>query len=312
MSIGLDTRPSTAPPLPGLLTDPEGDRGDGALAPFQVAQAGALTAGPGTRANTLQLSVPDPMQLTLPLSRAGVWGAVLSLSGDTPQPQEHSFGGLNLYVGPDGKNAWFTRDAGALFSAGPLEVLPHEEVLNVPVQVHGREVSFDRAALERAYGAPLPRELLDQAKPAPAESTRASPTGSRALSTETDAARAVAANPRNLQQWQAHHLIPFNVANEPEFVGKMLQATQAGWKLDSPENVIALPSTRAAFEGPPNDEVLPQHSGSHPKYDRDVRMALRVELSRAGTPNQARDALRRVELEMSAGLIDRAYHDRVP
>ena len=311
MSINLEPRPSAAPPPPGLLADPEGDRGDAALAPFQVAQADALTAVPGTRANTLQLSIPDPMRLTLPLSRAGVWGAVLSLSGDTPQPREHSFGGLNLYVGPDGKHAWFTRDAGALFSAGPLKVLPHEEVLNVPVQVHGREVSFDRAALERAYGAPLPRDLLDQATPAPTESTRASPTGSRALSTETDAARAVAANTRYLQQWQAHHLIPFNVANEPEFVGKMLLATQAGWKMDSPENVVALPSTYAAFRGPPNNGALPQHSGSHPVYDNDVRTLLRLNLAGAATPAQIHDGLRRVEATMTARILREDYHPRV-
>ena len=311
MSISLDTRVGAAPPPPGLLADPGGDRGDLALQPFQVAQAGALTAVPGARAGTMQLSVPDPLRLTLPLSRAGVWGAVLSLSGDTPQPQEQSYGGVNLYVSPDGKNAWFTRDAGALISAGPLEVLPHEEALSVPVQIDGGQVSFDRASLERAYGAPLPRELLDQAKPAPVESTRASPTGSRALSTETAAARAVAANPRKLQDWQAHHLIPFNVANEPEFAPKMLQAAQAGWKLDSTENVIALPATKQAFEGPPNNGALPQHSGSHPKYDNDVRQLLRLNFLGATTSADIHTGLKRVEAEMTVKIFDEAYHPQV-
>ena len=307
MTIGLDTRLGGAvPPPAGPPPDLSGD----GVAPFQIAQVGGAIAVPRASADTMQLSIPDPMRLTLPLSRAGVWGAVLSLSGDTPQPQEQSYGGVNLYVSPDGKNAWFTRE-GALISAGPLEVLPHEEALSVPVQVHGGQVSFDRAALERAYGAPLPRELLNQAKPELVESTRTSPTGSRALSTVSSAARAVAANPRRLEQWQAHHLIPFNVANNAEFVGKMQQATLAGWKMDSAENVIALPATKQAFEGPPNNEMLPQHSRSHSQYDEVVKSLLRPELASANTPRQDHEAIARVEARMTVLLVSGRFHPQV-
>ncbi len=174
---------------------------------------------------------------------------------------------------------------------------------------HGFEVDAD--ALQKAYGGPLPPGVVDRFMPEGMESTRASPTGDRALSSTDRAARAVAANPRKLEQWQAHHLIPFNVANEPEFAAKMLQAAQADWKMDSTENVIALPATREAFLGPPNDSVLPRHAGSHPVYDEAVRVSLRVELRDATTPTAIHFAVTRAELEMNETLLSKQFHPRV-
>jgi hypothetical protein len=49
----------------------------------------------------------------------------------------------------------------------------------------------------------------------------------------------------------------------------------SGWKMDSPGNIMALPSDKASFNGPPNDRYLPMHRGAHPKYNAEVSKKIR-------------------------------------
>jgi hypothetical protein len=76
-----------------------------------------------------------------------------------------------------------------------------------------------------------------------------------------------------LQSWQAHHLIPFDeVARLPVDTQRVM--VQSGWRLDSLENLIALPTNHPAYYGPPNLQSLPIHNTSHPRYSADVRAVL--------------------------------------
>ncbi len=133
-----------------------------------------------------------------------------------------------------------------------------------------------------------------------------------ALSTRSSAARALVRTTQ-LQQWEAHHLIPFNVmAALP--VPAQLAIAKSGWAMDSIENVIALPANMATFLAPPNSRTLPIHRGSHAyMYDADAAglMASLVVPNATGTPVVLRASLLAVEERMQDGLFARLYHIRV-
>jgi hypothetical protein len=130
-----------------------------------------------------------------------------------------------------------------------------------------------------------------------------------ALSTSSTRARAILGNP-NLQAWQAHHLIPFGV------VAALLVSVQqtivaSGWVMDSAENLIALPANLAAFLAA--GQSLPIHSGSHPRYDTEVMIALAptvVGAQRIGTA-ALRAGLLAVENLQRTRLFQGRYHIRV-
>lgn len=66
--------------------------------------------------------------------------------------------------------------------------------------------------------------------------------------------------------------------------------------MDSAVNIIPLPANMVTYLMPPNLGAHPYHSGPHPNYDRDVRMALQPIVAGAGvmTPqalNAAMDAV---------------------
>ena len=91
-----------------------------------------------------------------------------------------------------------------------------------------------------------------------------------ALSTSSATARAILGLVTG-QQWQAHHLIPFAVmAGLPVPFQQAIVA--AGWRMDSLENLIALPANFPTFNA--SGRVLPMHNTSHINYDADVAAAL--------------------------------------
>jgi hypothetical protein len=94
-----------------------------------------------------------------------------------------------------------------------------------------------------------------------------------ALSADSAEARKILAI-RNLQRrgqrWQAHHLIPFAVvARLDEDV--QLAIVQSRWKMDSAENLIALPADWATFFAEPNNKQRPVHAlPDHPIYSAET------------------------------------------
>jgi hypothetical protein len=134
---------------------------------------------------------------------------------------------------------------------------------------------------------------------------------SPALSTHSTNARALVAAGTRMQNWQAHHLIPFaEVAKLPTNV--QLAIARSGWKLDSAENLVALPADRATYLAPPNSGTRPIHNSSHAVYSADVgtRLAnLRIN-GATMTDAQIRLELRAIEGSMTQALLNRAgpYH----
>lgn len=91
------------------------------------------------------------------------------------------------------------------------------------------------------------------------------------LSTSSSRARgAIVATGAPLpQRWQAHHEVPFNVvASMP--VQAQLAIAGAGWTMDNPTNLTALPADLATYRQAPNLSTRPYHSGPHFNYDRMV------------------------------------------
>lgn len=130
---------------------------------------------------------------------------------------------------------------------------------------------------------------------------------SPALSTNSVSARALVAAGTRMQNWQAHHLIPFaEVAALPTKV--QLAIVRAGWKMDSPENVIALPANAATYAAPPNLGARPIHNRAHAVYGAEASTRL-TNLRTNGTSMtdaQIRTELRAIEGAMTASLLNRA------
>jgi A nuclease family of the HNH/ENDO VII superfamily with conserved AHH len=150
-----------------------------------------------------------------------------------------------------------------------------------------------------------------------------------ALSTSSANARAILGLAVG-QLWQAHHLIPFAVmANLP--VPFQQAVVTAGWRMDSAENLIALPANLATYMAPPNSATLPMHNSAHPGYDADVSAALvpvvtaglpiipipnapmnpRVLQQYAANPGALRAGLKAVEDLQRTRLFARRYNPRV-
>ncbi|WP_375403177.1 AHH domain-containing protein [uncultured Sphingomonas sp.] len=127
------------------------------------------------------------------------------------------------------------------------------------------------------------------------------------LSTNSAAARAQLAPHTRMQNWQAHHLIPFaEIAKLP--VPVQLAIARSGWRMDSAENLMALPADRATFLALPNNRVFPMHSSSHPNYSADVGNSLsNLRLNGATmTPARIRSELEGLEAQWRAKLSDQA------
>jgi A nuclease family of the HNH/ENDO VII superfamily with conserved AHH len=118
----------------------------------------------------------------------------------------------------------------------------------------------------------------------------------RKLSTTSPRARALLGIAANLS-WRAHHLLPFAVvASLPTPV--QLAMANAGWYMDSLENLIALPANEPTYFTPLNTPKVPIHNGAHPLYSSDVRLQMAVLTSVGATmqPAALRSELSRLEL----------------
>jgi hypothetical protein len=137
---------------------------------------------------------------------------------------------------------------------------------------------------------------------------------SPALSTSSTNARALVAAGTGMQNWQAHHLIPFaEVAKLPANV--QLAIARSGWRMDSPENLTPLPADQITFVSPPNNRVLPVHNSAHSVYSADVANRLtnlRVNGATMTDP-QIRTELLAIEGSMRGALVNQAgpYWPRV-
>ena len=136
-----------------------------------------------------------------------------------------------------------------------------------------------------------------------------------ALSTDSAKARALV-GPQSMQDWVAHHLIPFGVmARQPRDF--QLAVAAAGWIMDSVENLIALPGSVASFLAEPNLTRLPYQRGPHSGYDADVeaRLAPFVVSIAANATNQIkiRPALLAIETAQRTLIVSQyaAYYERI-
>jgi YD repeat-containing protein len=113
---------------------------------------------------------------------------------------------------------------------------------------------------------------------------------------------------RGLQHWEAHHIIPVaEVYRLPRNVQAAM--ARAGWRVDSLENLIALPADPVTYRSAPNLTTLPYHQGSHPHYSLDVRARLLAVLPM----RDIRRVLGTIEGTMTRRLLDKSvgYHQRV-
>ena len=118
-----------------------------------------------------------------------------------------------------------------------------------------------------------------------------------ALSAHSGRARGIveALNEPLPQNWRAHHEIPFNViAASPAAFQEALVA--ADWRMDSAENLAALPADEASYAAAPNRAALSRHNGAHPNYDAMVRgmLAPVIENYRDMSPADLRAAMNEI------------------
>jgi A nuclease family of the HNH/ENDO VII superfamily with conserved AHH len=137
----------------------------------------------------------------------------------------------------------------------------------------------------------------------------------RKLSTTSPRARALLGIAANLS-WRAHHLLPFAVvASLPTPV--QLAMANAGWEMDSLENLIALPTNLPTYDLQLSTAELPMHSGAHPGYSADVsrQLSLVAATGSAVTPDVLRVQLLRLELYFRKDLMFSVtrfkYHPRL-
>lgn len=175
----------------------------------------------------------------------------------------------------------------------------------VAIAMSGEGLAFDFDALEAKAGE-LDAGLLNDPRYI---NERTSEIDGRLSASSATARKAVdaASKPGN---WQAHHLIPFEVmaSMSPELQRRVVAA---GWQMNSAENVMALPGDDATFnlmEG-----ALPIHQGSHRGYSNDVRNMMRSLEIAHGTMSdkELRGALAGIEGEMYRRLVDSEYHKYV-
>lgn len=116
-----------------------------------------------------------------------------------------------------------------------------------------------------------------------------------------------------MQEWEAHHLIPFNVVAALPVPVQMAIA-KSGWAMDSAENVIALPANYATFIAVPNSRTLPIRRGPHAyMYNADTAglVATLVVPNATTAAAELRSSLLAVESDMTNRLFAQRYHPRV-
>lgn len=166
-------------------------------------------------------------------------------------------------------------------------------------------IALDKQALQARVGA------LDDLAPngATIVDYRRSPVNP-ALSTYSTRARAAARIGPQPGNWQAHHLIPFEAITTTN-PGFQKAVAAAGWRMDTPENVMALPGDRKTFMSLKGE--LPIHRGPHPKYTNDVRAILRpIEKSyQEKAPEALINEMQDLENRMRYLIENKRYYDTI-
>ena len=100
----------------------------------------------------------------------------------------------------------------------------------------------------------------------------------------TSAAARSAADLRTNDKMQAHHLVPVNVIGANLALATL--ASEAGWKTDSPQNLIGLPAdVETQKEMLALDLKLPIQNSWHPNYDVQTEHRILQEISQSGKPS---------------------------
>lgn len=132
-----------------------------------------------------------------------------------------------------------------------------------------------------------------------------------ALTTYSRRARNLAfatAMPVNPQNWRAHHVVPFESIYKMDPTAQLALAG-AGWRMDSPGNLIALPGDSVTYEAPPNSQRRPYHSGPHRNYTAAVNKQLAT--IRNSHAVLSADALRLEMLRATRSALDLLDDDRM-
>lgn len=306
---------------PGGLYDPEPQLPDTYEQgrPVRLAQLGAITA-PTEGFSLPEISPTDLARIASILRSGSLLGvgvaAAQRLTTPPPQPtalrvaddivmvfnnqrQTHDF----LFRGADGNWRYAQNDGQLVRATGSPDGL----------------LVVDLQALSRAYGGPLPTQIVnlttigaEALQGATVLESRARPAGVPAnLQTTSNAAR-TALGLQTGNRMQAHHLIPANVWGA--FAPYFATAQTVGWHPDV-GNTIALPSDAATQAQLATIGLnLPIHSGSHPTYDAQVTAKLTaafVGLPANPTPVQIRTVIDAVAASMATEIQAGLWHPRV-
>lgn len=125
-----------------------------------------------------------------------------------------------------------------------------------------------------------------------------------ALSYRARAALQIETLPGN---WQAHHLVPFDVVDTLS-PGLQQAMAASGWAMDARANLVALPRDWATFDA--NMGALPMHNGPHPGYSGDVRDLLTPLEARYQdmSAEELKRALEQISDHMRRGILELKYH----
>lgn len=127
-------------------------------------------------------------------------------------------------------------------------------------------ISADVTAIDQALGRPM----HDAARGA-FITERRNDLGLKPLDAISYAARSRLQIENRPGNWQAHHLVPFDVVNTLS-PGLQRAIAASGWGMDDVGNLMALPRDWETYIA--NGRKLPMHNGAHPRYSSDVRSRL--------------------------------------
>jgi hypothetical protein len=139
--------------------------------------------------------------------------------------------------------------------------------------------------------------------------SRARPPGvNPALQTTSERARAAIADQLESHRLAVHHLVPANVWKDNIDLARL--AFEAGWRVDAPSNLIALPMDETVQRE--LGDTLPIHNRRHDIYSKNtnslIDFARQAFPGSALTPDKARAILDWVALYNRGLIIARVYH----
>jgi hypothetical protein len=331
--LGLDTVTAGSAPLgPSVDVENLNAEDDGIYLPYPSRLGGVQVAG----AVAIPLGIPNPSALNWENAEQLASGALRLSSGQI-------ITGATLLSALDAHNAQSAvNDAIAKFDLDPTrasDVLAATayawSMTNLPMNYW--DVPSDGGPVEEsaaeavmrlelvrpgtvylaAYGDKTSGELLNLAVQEGIDDAGISESSARpanapaALQTTSASARAALGLQRG-DNMQAHHLIPANIVGINLPIANL--ASQAGWTLDLPSNLIALPGdaqTQAKLAAEGVD--LPIHNTSHPDYDIQTEYQIFNQVLNADsmTPLVARSVFDYVGMENRLQIMTGVWNPRL-